>query len=1061
MNYFTLKERNNPAKKSLKGLFSFALAAVGMLHGYSQCPTGEIEVKIVSSGGSYPSEKWVNITTEIDGNGDVVWQQGPYGTGGLVNQTICLEPGTYYVNAYDQYGDGWDGTNLTVSSYGQNYEGFPIMPDNSEDLDTSGSWNPIDGNPNPVELEGSYMIVVLPPPTCFPPTDLQNPSSTTTSADLTWIGVDGQTGDYELRYGSPGFDIESASSIIVSGQSYTLNETSGTYEYVVRQVCNGDDPSFWSGRSTFTIYNLGESCSTPINITGLPYTTTDDTNNYGDNPTIEGSPGATGCGSTSSYLNGNDVVYKYTSTFNGNLKVTLSELSASWSGIFAYNSCSDIGVNCIAGVANSGDANRVFELPVTIGEDYYFVISTWSPPQTVGYTLTIEELLCSKPTDVTTQSISYNSATSEWDGQTDISYEINWGTGTFTAGEGQNTDQVDVGNTSFVFNALNSSTTYRYYIRANCGIDGYSDWAGPFTFTTFMTPAVAPWFEGFATTSTPTGWTTSTWNISSSISQVPALDGNYIYKNLWGSNSTGTISTISVMNIEEDYELKFNYLLADYSSYPAQPEANAVTIDVKISTDYGVTYTTIATLTNDGVTQGWQEYIYDLSDYVGEVIKVQLVATRTADDFMLAFDSFYIGSPVTCPTVSGVLAQNITFESVDVSWTEVAEASGYNWYIFENNADVSTAEPLFAGTTTATTVSISGLDGNTDYDLYVKADCETSMSVFYSTKVDFKTGIAPVSAPWIEEFVTTTTPLGWTTTGWTITSTNIRVPALDGNYITRNLYGTLPSGTITTIDVTDIIEGHELSFNYLIAAWSGYPSQPEAGALNIEVKISTDFGATYTTLETLTNDGVTEGWQEYTYDMSAYIGETVKIQIISTRNSGDFMIAYDNIAIGEPVCLTPAPTGDEAQSLTSGQTLADLEVNGENLTWYSDASLTTEIPNTTVATNDTTYYVTQTLDGCESLIALAITVDVTLSNNTLDLVDLKVYPNPAIDVINVDYKEDISSITIYDMNGRQVTHKELNNSSNVISVQQLASGTYIMKVETVNKETSLVKFIKK
>lgn len=137
MNYFTLKKRNNPAKKSLKGLFSFALVAVGMLHGYSQCPTGETEVKIVSSGGSYPSEKWVNITTEIDGNGDVVWQQGPYGTGGLVNQTICLEPGTYYVNAYDKYGDGWDGTNLTVSSYGQNYDGFPIVPDNSEDLDSS------------------------------------------------------------------------------------------------------------------------------------------------------------------------------------------------------------------------------------------------------------------------------------------------------------------------------------------------------------------------------------------------------------------------------------------------------------------------------------------------------------------------------------------------------------------------------------------------------------------------------------------------------------------------------------------------------------------------------------------------------------------------------------------------------------------------------------------------------------------------------------------------------------------------------------------------------------
>ena len=1053
MNKITLKKKSlglGRFKKSFIVLCSVSALALSSTAVNAQCDPGYSSVNVrIEDAGDYIDENYVTISTQINGGGVILWAQN--GTG-VIDTDICLLPGVYYINAYDTYGDGWNGNILHLSSYGSSYAGFPVIdPDN----DYIEGWGDV------LDLEGSYMFTVGAPPSCIPPTNLTTSNGTLSSIDVSWTGVDGQTGDYELVWGPAGFDVDTATPITLTSSTYTINTTAGNYEYSVRQNCGPTDVSNWSTKKAFRISLLGEDCSTPILVTTLPYTTTDDTANYGDNPTIEGSPGASGCGSTSSYLNGNDVVYKYTSTFNGNLKVTLSELSASWSGIFVYNSCSDIGVNCIAGVANSGDANRAFELPVTIGEDYYFVISTWSAPQTVGYTLTIEELLCSKPTDVTTQSISYNSATSEWDGQTDISYEINWGTGTFTAGEGQNTDQVDVGNTSFVFNALNSSTTYRYYIRANCGIDGYSDWAGPFTFTTFMTPAVAPWFEGFATTSTPTGWTTSTWNISSSISQVPALDGNYIYKNLWGSNSTGTISTISVMNIEEDYELKFNYLLADYSSYPAQPEANAVTIDVKISTDFGATYTTIATLTNDGVTQGWQDYIYDLSDYVGEVIKVQLVATRTADDFMLAFDSFYIGSPVTCPTVSGVLAQNITFESVDVSWTEVAEASGYNWYIFENNADVSTAEPLFAGTTTTTTVSISGLDGNTDYDLYVKADCETSMSVFYSTKVDFKTGIAPVSAPWIEEFVTTTTPLGWTTTGWTITSTNIRVPALDGNYITRNLYGTLPSGTITTIDVTDIIEGHELSFNYLIAAWSGYPSQPEAGALSIEVKISTDFGATYTTVETLTNDGVTEGWQEYTYDMSAYIGETVKIQIISTRNSGDFMIAYDNIAIDESVCLTPAPTGDEAQSLTAGQTLADLEVDGENLTWYTDEELTIEVPETTTVTNDTTYYVTQTLDGCESITALAVTVDVSLSNNSLDIVDLRVYPNPTSEVLNIDYKEVITNVTIFDIKGRQVGAYKLNDTTNAISVDALSSGSYLLKVETKAGETSTVKFIKK
>src|SRR5690606_30285944 len=399
----------------------------------------------------------------------------------------------------------------------------------------------------------------LPPPTCFPPTDLQNPSSSTTSADLTWIGVGGQTGDYELRYGSPGFDIESASSIIVSGQSYTLNEASGTYEYVVRQVCNGDDPSSWSERSSFIIYNLGEDCSAPINIVGLPYTTTDNTNNYIDNLNIEGSPGATGCGSTNSYLNGNDVVYKFTSTLDGNIKVNLTDLSNTYAGIFVYQSCEDIGSACIAGSVNSSStADIYFELAVTLGEDYYFVISTWASPQTVGYTLTIEELLCPKPTNIASQDVTHNSATVVWDGATDVSYEINWGTGTFTAGAGENTDQVEAGNTEFEFTSLNGSTQYRYYVRANCGTGGYSEWAGPFTFTTNLTPAVAPWYEGFATTSTPTGWTTSTWNISSSISQVPTLDGNYIYKNLWSYASTGTINTISVMNIEEDYELKFN-----------------------------------------------------------------------------------------------------------------------------------------------------------------------------------------------------------------------------------------------------------------------------------------------------------------------------------------------------------------------------------------------------------------------------------------------------------------------------------------------------------------------
>src|SRR5690554_1629837 len=67
------------------------------------------------------------------------------------------------------------------------------------------------------------------------------------------------------------------------------------------------------------------------------------------------------------------------------------------------------------------------------------------------------------------------------------------------------------------------------------------------------------------------------------------------------------------------------------------------------------------------------------------------------------------------------------------------------------------------------------------------------------------------------------------------------------------------------------------------------------------------------------------------------------------------------------------PTGAATQTLIVTYTLADLEVEGDNLIWYSNAALTNEIPDTTEATDGTTYYVVQTNGVCTSD-ALAITV---------------------------------------------------------------------------------------
>ncbi|HMI07566.1 MAG TPA: T9SS type A sorting domain-containing protein [Flavobacterium sp.] len=133
-------------------------------------------------------------------------------------------------------------------------------------------------------------------------------------------------------------------------------------------------------------------CENAVSVS-LPFSTTDDTANYGDN--YVGSPGSSGCGTPSNYLNGNDVVYAYTATFDGSINVLLST-NAIYVGLFAYANCADIGQNCLAGIVNDamGGPLSIEAFPVVNGMTYYFVISTWALPQTAAYSLNILENTC-------------------------------------------------------------------------------------------------------------------------------------------------------------------------------------------------------------------------------------------------------------------------------------------------------------------------------------------------------------------------------------------------------------------------------------------------------------------------------------------------------------------------------------------------------------------------------------------------------------------------------------------------------------------------------------------
>ncbi|AZB28952.1 GEVED domain-containing protein [Chryseobacterium balustinum] len=74
--------------------------------------------------------------------------------------------------------------------------------------------------------------------------------------------------------------------------------------------------------------------------------------------------------------------------------------------------------------------------------------------------------------------------------------------------------------------------------------------------------------------------------------------------------------------------------------------------------------------------------------------------------------------------------------------------------------------------------------------------------------------------------------------------------------------------------------------------------------------------------------------------------------------------------------------------------------------------------------------------------------------------NLKIYPNPVSDVLNIDSASKIKSVKIYDLSGKNVLTEIVETNKPAINVSSLTSGTYVVTAES---ETGLqsAKIIKK
>lgn len=241
---------------------------------------------------------------------------------------------------------------------------------------------------------------------------------------------------------------------------------------------------------------------------------------------------------------------------------------------------------------------------------------------------------CLPPTSVAFSQITTSSADVSWTSASgNVQWEYEVGIGSFVPGTGS---AAITGSTSVegaTLSPLTAGTTYKLYIRSDCGSNGMSAWSGPFTFTTLCNPVTTlPWTETFQNGGQlPLCWTrnhnpaytgTHNWMMMTSDYQgAPSGYGGSGYFamldcfNAPVAGNPYNLTSVPITIPAPYYKLTYYYFIGiGYSM--------STPIIVKISADGGNSWNTLFTH-NMSATGGWNQQVISLASYSGQTIMIR------------------------------------------------------------------------------------------------------------------------------------------------------------------------------------------------------------------------------------------------------------------------------------------------------------------------------------------------------------------------------------------------------------------------------------------------------
>ena len=452
---------------------------------------------------------------------------------------------------------------------------------------------------------------------------------------------------------------------------------------------------------------------------------------------------------------------------------------------------------------------------------------------------------------------------------------------------------------------------------------------------------------------------------------------------------------------------------------------------------------TTATLTITGATAAMNGYVYRvvISGSTG-------CDPKNSNNAALTVNS--APSITTQPSASTICSgSNTTFTAA------ASNATGYQWQVDSGSGftNISNTAP-YSGATTATltiTGATAGLNGNV-YRVVVTGLCTpvaTSNSVaLIVSSVSGSTTKTDITCNGSSNGTITLTPSGGVSPYTFVWN--------DGAD-TQNRTG-LAAGTYT-VTIKDV--------NGCTGSASVTITEPDALVATAGAQTNVACNGSATGSATV---NVTGGTGNYTYSWNTTpeqtgmtaIGLTAGTYIVTVKDANQCQTTQ-SFTITEAEAVV-APTGAATQSFNAGDTLSVLVANGQNIKWYATAGDATNhinnLPMSTLIVNNTTYYATQTVGGCESKTSLAVLAwneDMGVINND-GKTKIQIYPNPVKEVLHFGGEEKINKIVIMSIDGKKVSEKTMYGERK-LNVHTLIQGTYLINIFT-DKGIQTIKFIK-